>query len=55
MKEYIVSADVLQNILNYLSERPYKDVFQLIQALQSSIKPVPENAPQPAPGDAKVE
>jgi hypothetical protein len=41
-KEMIVSTEVLQAVLNYLAERPFKETAQLIQALQNSAKPARE-------------
>ena len=35
---YKVDAQVLQATLNYLAERPYKEVMNLINALQNSSK-----------------
>jgi hypothetical protein len=50
MSELIISAQVLNQVLGYLGTRPYQEVFQLIEALQS------EARSQPAPkGQAQSE
>jgi hypothetical protein len=36
MKEFKVSENVLQVMLDYLTTRPYKEVFQLIREIQRS-------------------
>lgn len=36
MKQYKVNEDVLQATLNYLVAKPFAEVHQLIQALQTS-------------------
>jgi len=35
MKKYIIDENVIQGLLNYLIEKPYKEVEQGIQALMS--------------------
>ena len=35
MKNYKINEETLQGILSYLAGRPYAEVFQGIQALQS--------------------
>lgn len=34
-KQYVVSHSVLQSVLDYLSRKPYAEVFTLVQAVQS--------------------
>jgi hypothetical protein len=38
MRDYIISEDLANEILQYLSDKPYKEVVLLIQKLQT-IKP----------------
>ena len=38
---FAIPVDMLDATVNYLATRPYREVFQLINAL-SSLKPVPE-------------
>ena len=40
--KHIVSTKILQEILNYLANRPYTEVATLIKALQDDVKPVEE-------------
>ena len=40
--KHIVSTKILQEILNYLANRPYTEVASLIKALQDDVKPVEE-------------
>lgn len=40
--KHIVSTKVLQDILNYLANRPYSEVASLIKALQDDVKPLEE-------------
>jgi hypothetical protein len=48
MNELIISAQVLNQVLGYLGTRPYQEVFQLIEALQSEARnqPVPKKQTQ---------
>lgn len=39
MKEYIINENVLASTIQYLATKPYKEVFELITALQGC-KPV---------------
>lgn len=41
-----ISTELAQRILSYLADRPYKEVFALIPALQA-IKPVVTPAKEP--------
>jgi hypothetical protein len=48
--QFIIDQKVAQGILNYLVERPYKEVVALITEM-SKMTPVPEpGIPQKAPG-----
>lgn len=38
--KHIVSTKVLQEVLNYLANRPYTEVAALIKALQDDVQPV---------------
>jgi len=48
MEKLQVSAQLLNSILGYLGTRPYQEVFQLVEALQTEAKnqPVAEKAPE---------
>ena len=37
-----IEKNLAENLLNYLTTKPYVEVWQLIGALQQDIKPVPE-------------
>jgi len=50
-REFVISENVAQVILEYLASRPYREVFELIAALQS-IKPL---SARHNPGVPKVE
>ena len=39
-KEFIISAELLQDILNYFAEQKFKEVNHLITGIQQSVKPV---------------
>ena len=47
-----VSTNLVNALLNYLAERPYREVFQLIDALQkeAAAQPAPPSAEEPANG-----
>lgn len=51
MNVFLVKADLLQNIFNYLSSKPYGEVVNLISAIQQ-LKPEPQDVaiepPKPA-------
>lgn len=38
LNEYQIPTQALVNVLNYLAERPYKEVFQLIASLQGPMQ-----------------
>jgi hypothetical protein len=46
MNELIVSTQTLNQILAYLGSRPYHEVFQLIEAIQSEAKNQPKQENQ---------
>jgi hypothetical protein len=43
--KHAVSTKILQDILNYLANRPYGEVSALIEALQSDAKAIDEAPP----------
>ena len=43
MKNYSTPEDLLQAILNYLGTKPYQEVYQLVQAIQSC-QPIADEA-----------
>jgi hypothetical protein len=42
-RKVIVDLNILNSIFSYLSERPYKDVVNLIDMLKNSIEEIPKN------------
>lgn len=54
MKSYVVSEDLLNNILKYLGSRPYADVFSLVQGIQQTAKVLEEAAPVVAATETEV-
>jgi len=52
MPSVSVPANVAQAIINYLVARPYREVFQLIDAL-SAAPPTREGAPDETPTDER--
>lgn len=48
-----IEKNLAENLLNYLTTKPYVEVWQLIGALQQDIKPAPEpGQTQPAESEA---
>jgi hypothetical protein len=45
MKDITISVELANAILGYLGTRPYGEVFQLIQAMQSAAKESPQVEP----------
>jgi hypothetical protein len=47
MEKLQISAQLLNAVVGYLGTRPYQEVFQLVEALQTEAKnqPVAEKAP----------
>lgn len=39
MKQYLLSADLLNAVLNYLGSKPYTEVLPLINELAKAIEP----------------
>lgn len=39
-KEFIISEELLQEILNYFAEQKFKEVNHMIAAIQNSVRPV---------------
>jgi len=48
MQNYVVPENVAQAIMNYLVQQPYKDVFQLVDALRA-VKTMEQHAASAAP------
>ena len=50
MEKIAISTNLLNAVLGYLGDRPYKEVFQLIEAIQKEAKeataPAAETAPE---------
>jgi hypothetical protein len=46
MNELIISTQVLNQVLGYLGSRPYQEVFQLIEAIQTEAKNQPKKDEQ---------
>lgn len=42
MEKLQISTQLLNSIMGYLGTRPYQEVFQLIEAIQSEAKNQPE-------------
>lgn len=40
IKEYILSTEVIQKVLNYLGSRPAAESMELILSIQTTAKPV---------------
>ena len=40
-----VDQDVLQKVVDYLVQQPFKDVAALINLLNQDLKPIPEETP----------
>ena len=45
MEHLLISTKVLDSVIGYLGARPYQEVFQLIEALQTEAR----NQPMPPP------
>ena len=45
-ENYTISHDLLQEVVTFLSKRPYVDVFQLVPKLMS-LEKIPEPVPEP--------
>lgn len=40
--KFIISQEVLENLLNYISKKPYCEVAPLMAEVQADIKPIEE-------------
>lgn len=49
-QQFVIDLKTAEAVVNYLAQRPYIEVFQLIAALQQ-LQPLP--APEPAPAAVK--
>lgn len=47
--KFAVPMELLQRVLDYLAERPYREVFELVQGLQQQAQQIPEAKPVEAP------
>ena len=48
MKKFIIPDAVLGKILNYLATKPYHEVAQLIDMIQTEAKPEEQKKPEPS-------
>ena len=48
-EEMIVKTDILQKVMNYLVEKPYKEVAGLVQGIQKNVRPYVKPEPKPEP------
>lgn len=46
MEKLQISFELLNRIIGYMGNRPYQEVFQLIQELQAEAKSQPEKVPE---------
>jgi len=46
MDKITVSTQLLNAILGYLGQKPYQEVFQLVEAIQKEAKQAAETAPE---------
>lgn len=44
MEKYVVDFELMQGILNYMAQRPYAEVFQLVDQIRS-LKGIPVAPP----------
>lgn len=51
MKQFVISEQLAQGVLNYLATQPYAQVFQMIEAIKSlqEVSPTPSVPPQTIP------
>ena len=47
-KQLVIDLKTAEAVINYLAQRPYIEVFQLIAAMQQ-LQPLPAPEPVPAP------
>jgi hypothetical protein len=48
---YSIDAKVTTDILNYMANKPYNEVYQLIALLQADAKEIKEDIPEIAQND----
>lgn len=51
MEQMQISVKLLNQILGYLGNRPYTEVFQLVEALQNEAKNQPQTEQEERPGE----
>lgn len=51
MEHLQISVKTLNQILGYLGTRPYTEVFQLVEAIQSEAKNQPQAEQEQRPGE----
>jgi hypothetical protein len=51
MENLQISVKLLNQILGYLGNRPYTEVFQLVEAIQAEAKNQPQAAQEERPGE----
>jgi len=49
MEKLQISTNLINGLLSYLGSRPYQEVFQLIEGIQTEARNQPENAIQSHP------
>ena len=51
MKNYVISEELVNGILQYLGQRPYVEVMKLIEGIQSTLKEVTEKKKEEEDGE----
>lgn len=42
---YVVTESLINRILGYLSNRPYKEVMDLMEGIRTTVRPLPAETP----------